>query len=180
MHWINNLPLTLSHINRILLPDAPLIAAMIGGDTLFELRTSIQLAELERRGGISPRVSPMADTRDVGALLDKAGFKLITVDVDDIVVDYPDIFALMADLGAMGEGNAVVAREDGAISREVLVAAQAIYKELHGNEDGSLPATFRIIYMVSKNDNDDGGCLLTGMVDWVEEGGGAARAVGEG
>ena len=121
---------------------------MFGGDTLFELRTSLQLADLDRRGGISPRVSPLADVRDVGGLLQKARFKMLTVDVDDIIVDYPSMFALMADLQAMGEGNVVLGREAGPIQRDVLLAADAIYRELHGNEDGTLPATFRIIYMI--------------------------------
>lgn len=149
MHWINDLPHTLSLCNRILKPDAPLIAAMLGGDTLFELRTSLQLAELERRGGVSPRVSPLADVRDVGGLLQRAGFRLLTIDVDDIVVGYPDIFALMGDLGRMGEGNAVLGREKCGIGRDVLMAAEGVYRELHGEVDGTLPATFRIIYMVS-------------------------------
>lgn len=148
MHWINDLPAALLSANRVLKSDAPLVAAMFGGDTLFELRTSLQLAETERLGGVSPRVSPLADTKDVGGLLDRAGFKLLTVDVDDVVVDFPDIFALMTDLAAMGESNAVTARMEGPISRDVLAAAQGIYKELHGNEDGTLPATFRIIYMI--------------------------------
>jgi NADH dehydrogenase [ubiquinone] 1 alpha subcomplex assembly factor 5 len=115
---------------------------------LFELRTSLQLAEQERKGGISPRVSPLADVRDVGGLLQKAGFKMLTVDVDDITVDYPDTFALMEDLQAMGESNAVLGREMGAIGRDVLLANDAIYRQLHGNGDGSIPATFRIIYMI--------------------------------
>ena len=149
MHWINDLPRALREVNRVLKPDAPIVAAMFGGDTLYELRTSLQLAELERMGGVSPRVSPLADTRDMGGLLDKAGFKLLTIDVDDVVIDFPDIFALMVDVQAMGEGNAVLGRKEGQVSRGVLMAAQGIYKELHGNEDGSLPATFRVIYMVS-------------------------------
>ena len=121
---------------------------MFGGDSLFELRTSLQLAEQDRRGGVSTHVSPLADVRDVGGLLQKAGFKMLTIDVDDIVVDYPSSFALMTDLQAMGESNAVLGREMGAIRRDVLLAAEAIYKELHGNEDGTVPATFRLIYMI--------------------------------
>ncbi|KAK4224984.1 S-adenosyl-L-methionine-dependent methyltransferase [Podospora fimiseda] len=148
LHWINNLPGVLSQINSILKPDSPFIGAMLGGDTLFELRTSLQLAEQERRGGLSPHVSPLADVRDVGGLLGKAGFKLLTVDVEDIVVDYPDTFCLMQDLQGMGEGNAVLGREMGAISRDVLLANEGIYRELHGNEDGSIPATFRVIHMI--------------------------------
>ncbi|KAK4042038.1 S-adenosyl-L-methionine-dependent methyltransferase [Parachaetomium inaequale] len=148
LHWINDLPGVLAQINSVLKPDSPFIGAMLGGDTLFELRTSLQLAEQERRGGISPHVSPLADVRDVGGLLGKAGFQMLTVDVEDIVVDYPDTFALMQDLQAMGEGNAVLGREMGAIGRDVLLANEGIYRALHGNEDGTLPATFRIIHMI--------------------------------
>ncbi|KAI6778791.1 methyltransferase [Emericellopsis cladophorae] len=155
MHWINDLPGTLTQINNILKPDCPFIGAMLGGDTLFELRTSLQLAEQERRGGMSPRVSPLADVRDVGGLLQKAGFKMLTVDVDDIVVDYPDTFTLMQDLQAMGESNVILGREMGPISRDLLLANEAIYRELHGNEDGTLPATFRIIYMIGWHESPD-------------------------
>ncbi|KAE8150133.1 S-adenosyl-L-methionine-dependent methyltransferase [Aspergillus avenaceus] len=149
IHWINDLPSLLAQVNSILKPDCPFIAAMFGGDTLFELRTSLQLADLERRGGVSPHVSPLADVRDVGGLLNKAGFKMLTVDVEDIVVDYPDTFALMQDLQSMGENNAILHRELGPLSRDVLLANEAIYRQLHA-EDGSrgIPATFRLIYMI--------------------------------
>lgn len=142
-------------------PDAPLIAAMPGGDSLYELRGALQLAESERRGGVSPRVSPLIDVRDVAALLQRAGFMLVTVDVDDIVVDYPDVFALVADLGWMGEGNAVRGRLKGPLGRDVLVAAQAIYSALYGNEDGTLPATFKIINMVREFLGSCGRYMLT-------------------
>lgn len=148
LHWVNDLPGALIQIRRSLVPDGPFLGTMFGGDTLFELRTSLQLAESERRGGIGPRVSPMTDVKDVGSLLNRAGFKLTTIDVDDIVVDYPDIFALMTDLQRMGESNAIFARSAGPISRDTLMAAQAIYQKLHGNPDGSIPATFHVIYMI--------------------------------
>ncbi|CAD6441903.1 fb24740d-d3af-4b13-acbb-204265f2cb50 [Sclerotinia trifoliorum] len=148
MHWINDLPSLLAQINHVLKPDAPFIAAMFGGDTLFELRTSLQLADTERRGGVSPHVSPLADVRDIGGLLQKAGFKMLTVDIDDIIIDFPDTFALMQDLQRMGESNAILGREAGAIKRDVLLANEGIYRELHGNEDGTIPATFRMIYMI--------------------------------
>jgi NADH dehydrogenase [ubiquinone] 1 alpha subcomplex assembly factor 5 len=148
MHWINDLPSFLAQINNILKPDAPFVGAMFGGDTLFELRTSLQLADQERRGGVSPHVSPLADVRDMGSLLQKAGFKMLTVDVDDIIVDFPDTFALMQDLQSMGEGNAILGRELGPIKRDVLLANEGIYRELHGNGDGTIPATFRMIYMI--------------------------------
>ena len=155
LHWVNDLPGLLTQINNVLKPDCPFIGAMLGGDTLYELRTSLQLAEQERSGGLSPRVSPLADVRDVGGLLQKAGFKMLTVDVDDIIVDYPDSFALMQDLQAMAESNVVLGREMGPISRDLLLATEAIYRELHGNEDGTLPATFRIIYMIGWHESED-------------------------
>jgi NADH dehydrogenase [ubiquinone] 1 alpha subcomplex assembly factor 5 len=148
LHWINDLPSLLSQVNNILKPDAPFIAAMFGGDTLYELRTSLQLASMDRLGGISPHMSPLADVRDIGGLLQKAGFKMLTVDVDDIIVDYPDTFALMQDLQAMGESNAVLGREMGGIGRDVLLAAEAIYRELHAEGGETIPATFRMIYMI--------------------------------
>ncbi|TKA30976.1 hypothetical protein B0A50_01944 [Salinomyces thailandicus] len=152
LHWINDLPSVLTQINTCLKPDAPFLAAMSGGDTLFELRGSLQLAEQERLGGIGTHISPLADVRDVGNLLSRAGFKLLTVDVDDIIVDYPSIFALMTDLQAMGEANAALRRDPAGLSREVMLATEAIYRELYGEEgeDGGtvLPATFRTIYMI--------------------------------
>ncbi|ERF72043.1 hypothetical protein EPUS_04961 [Endocarpon pusillum Z07020] len=152
IHWVNDLPSLLAQINSILKPDAPFLAAMMGGDSVFELRTSLQLADLERRGGVSPHVSPMADVRDVGGLLSKAGFKLLTVDVDDMVVEYPDTFALMMDLQAMGESNAILKSAGGlgGLSRDVLLANESIYRQLYGEEaNEGLPATFRIIYMIA-------------------------------
>ncbi|KAJ5728485.1 hypothetical protein N7493_004815 [Penicillium malachiteum] len=149
IHWINDLPGLLNQVNAILKPDAPFICAMFGGDTLFELRGSMQLADLERRGGVSPHVSPLADVKDVGSLLNRAGFKMLTVDVEDIVVEFPDTFALMQDLQAMGESNAIMHREAGPISRDVLLANEAIYRTLHMDEDApGIPATFRMIYMI--------------------------------
>ncbi|KAH6633669.1 S-adenosyl-L-methionine-dependent methyltransferase [Boeremia exigua] len=148
LHWVNDLPSVLAQVNNILKPDSPFISVMMGGDSLYELRTSLQVAEQDRRGGVSTHTSPLADVKDVGGLLQKAGFNLLTVDVDDIIVDYPDTFSLMKDLQAMGESNAVLAREQGGIQRDVLLAADSIYRALHGNEDGTLPATFRLIYMI--------------------------------
>ncbi|KAK6542208.1 hypothetical protein TWF694_007967 [Orbilia ellipsospora] len=157
LQWINDLPSVLSSINRVLKPDSPFLCAMFGGDTLYELRTSLQLASMDRLGGVSPYISPLADVRDMGGLLQRAGFKLITVDIDDIIVDYLDVFALLKDLQAMGESNAILGRRKGlaGLSRDVLIGLEGIYKELHGRaEDGGsgggegIPATFRIIYMI--------------------------------
>ncbi|KAJ2551595.1 hypothetical protein EV175_003634 [Coemansia sp. RSA 1933] len=147
MHWVNDLPGMLTQIRKALVPDGVFIGAMIGGDSLFELRTSLQLADLDRGGGIAARVSPLTNTRDVGSLISRAGLTLSTVDVDSIVVNYPSMLHLVSDINAMGEGNAVVQRLP-FIKRDTLLAASAIYKEMHGNEDGSVPATFQIIYMI--------------------------------
>lgn len=154
MHWINDLPGLLGRIHNVLKPDGMFMGAMLGGDTLFELRTSLQLAEMERRGGVSPRVSPLADVKDMGGLMQKAKFNLLTVDVDDVIVSYPDIWALMEDIKGMGEGNSVITRPS-TIPRDVLIAADAIYKSLHGEEDGSIPATFRFIYMIGWKPSPD-------------------------
>lgn len=178
MHWINDLPGILSQVNNILKPDSPFIGVMMGGDSLYELRGSLQVAEQDRRGGVSTHISPLADVRDVGGLLQKAGFNLLTVDVDDIVVDYPDVFALMKDLQAMGESNAVTSREKGPIQRDVLLATEGIYRALHGNEDGSLPATFRLIYMIGWKHSPnqakplERGSAMFSIKDYLEKNGG--------
>ncbi|KAF2719461.1 S-adenosyl-L-methionine-dependent methyltransferase [Polychaeton citri CBS 116435] len=152
LHWINDLPSVLTQINRCLKPDAPFLGAMAGGDTLFELRGALQLAEQDRLGGIAQHISPLADVRDVGNLLSRAGFKLLTVDVDDIVVNYPNVFALIADLQAMGDANAALRRTLAPLNRDVLLAVESIYREMYGEtqEDGTvtIPATFRNIYMI--------------------------------
>lgn len=159
MHWVNDLPSVLTQINNCLKPDCAFMGAMTGGDSLYELRGSLQLAEQERLGGIGTHISPLADVRDVGNLLTRAGFKLLTVDVDDIIVNYPNVSALMADLQAMGEANAALRREAGPISRDVLLATESIYRELYGEEqeDGTvaLPATFRTIYMIGWKESPD-------------------------
>ncbi|KAI9689709.1 MAG: hypothetical protein M1820_010079 [Bogoriella megaspora] len=149
LHWVNDLPGLLTQCNKLLKSDCPFIGAMLGGDTLYELRTSLQLAEMSLLGGLSPHTSPLADVRDVGGLLQRAGFKLLTVDIDDLIIEYPSMFALMSDLQAMGESNAVVAREPSGLRKDVMAAAEAIYRQLHGEEGKkALPATFRIIYMI--------------------------------
>ncbi|ORY91275.1 S-adenosyl-L-methionine-dependent methyltransferase [Syncephalastrum racemosum] len=147
MHWVNDLPGTLIQVRKALKPDGVFVGAVFGGDTLFELRTSLQLAETEREGGVSPHVSPMTDSSDMSRLLSRAGFTLTTVDVDEIQVNYPSMFELMDDLKAMGENNAVLSRR-AILKRDTLLAAASIYKELHGNPDGTIPATFQIIYMI--------------------------------
>lgn len=160
---------------------------MLGGDSLYELRTSLQLADLDRRGGVSTHTSPLADVRDMGSLLTKAGFNLLTVDVDDVIVDYPSSFALMMDLQAMGEGNAVLGGDGGgALTRDVLLATEGIYRELHGNKDGTVPATFRVIFMIGWTEGEgqarplQRGSGKISMKDVLESGGGGAGLMEKG
>jgi len=147
MHWVNNLPGLFKEINRILKPDGVFMGAMFGGETLMELRVSLQLAELEREGGFSPHVSPFVEVRDLGSLLNRQKFTMITIDTDDIKVKYPTIFQLMRDLKGMAENNSAHNRKLH-LHRESMFAANAIYADLYANEDGSLPATFQIYYWI--------------------------------
>jgi len=147
LHWVNNLPEVFAEINRILKPDGVFIGAMFGGDTLVELRVALQLAEMERQGGFTPRVSPFVEVRDLGALLNGAKFTMLTIDTDDMKVRYASLFPLMRDLKGMAENNASINRQVH-VRRENLLAANAIYSELYGDEEGSLPATFHIFYWI--------------------------------
>ncbi|KAL8173353.1 UNVERIFIED_CONTAM: NADH dehydrogenase [ubiquinone] 1 alpha subcomplex assembly factor 5 [Gekko kuhli] len=98
LHWVNDLPKALHEIHQVLKPDGVFVGAMFGGDTLYELRCSLQLAELEREGGFSPHVSPFTAVNDLGHLLGRAGFNTLTVDTDEIQVNYPGMFEVMDDL----------------------------------------------------------------------------------
>ncbi|EMG50394.1 Ndufaf5 Arginine-hydroxylase NDUFAF5 [Candida maltosa Xu316] len=146
LHWINDLPTTLKNVHNMLKKDGFFMATLFGGDTLYELRTSLQLAELERKGGISPRVSPLVHLNDVGSLLTRAGFSMLTIDSEDIVVEgFPDVVSLCEDLQVMGENNSVLSRNY--LDRDVLLAADPIYRSLHGNSEG-LPATFSVVFFI--------------------------------
>ncbi|XP_078261786.1 arginine-hydroxylase NDUFAF5, mitochondrial isoform X1 [Rhinoraja longicauda] len=147
LHWVNDLPGAFKQINNSLKPDGVFIGAMMGGETLYELRCSLQLAELEREGGFAPHVSPFTAVADLGNLLQQAGFNMLTVDIDEIQVNYPGIFEVMEDLQGMGESNCAWNRKS-MLHRDTILAAAAIYKEMYGNKDGSVPATFQILYMI--------------------------------
>lgn len=146
-HWINDLPGVFQQIYYALKPDGVLIASLFGGDTLFELRCSLQLSELEREGGFAPHISPFTEARDLGDLLNRAGYSMLTIDTDEITVNYPSMFELMWDLKGMAENNASWNRK-AHLHQDTLLAAAAIYKELYGNEDGTIPATFQILYLI--------------------------------
>jgi SAM-dependent methyltransferase len=147
LHWVNDLPGTLAQIRAALRPDGLFLAAMLGGETLHELRACLMEAELQESGGVSPRVSPFAELRDAGALLQRAGFALPVADRDRITVTYETPLKLLADLRGMGESNAVHERPRGFTKRSVLFRAAALYQERHGADDGRIPASFEVIYM---------------------------------
>ena len=145
--FVNDLPGVLAQIRRALRPDGLLLAAMIGGDTLTELRQSFAAAEAELEGGASPRVAPFADLRDVGALLQRAGFALPVTDVDRVVVRYASAFALMADLRRMGATNVLVERRRTPTRRATLLRMAQIYGERFADADGRIRATFDVIWL---------------------------------
>lgn len=145
LHWVNDLPGALAQIRRILRPDGLLLASMLGGRTLEELRLCLLEAESEVAGGARPRVSPFVETRDAGALLQRAGFALPVADADLLDVSYPDALALMRDLRGMGEANATAGRTRRFTGRAVLLRAAALYAQRFARPDGRIRASFEIV-----------------------------------
>src|SRR5215212_677517 len=145
--FVNDLPGLLAQIRRALKPDGLLLAAMIGGDTLTELRQCFAAAEAECEGGVSPRVAPFADLRDLGALLQRAGFALPVTDVDRIVVRYDTAFALMQDLRSMGATNVLVERRRTPTRRATMFRMAQLYRERFADADGRIRATFDVIWL---------------------------------
>src|SRR6187401_2252107 len=145
--FVNDLPGVLAQIRRALRPDGLLLAAMIGGDTLTELRHSFASAEAECEGGVSPRVTPFADLRDVGQLLQRAGLALPVTDVDRVVVRYDNAFALMHDLRRMCATNILFERRRKPTRRATMLRMAQIYSERFADADGRIRATFDVIWM---------------------------------
>ena len=145
LQLVNDLPGTLVQIRRALKPDGLLLAALLGGNTLFELRTAFLAAEEEMEGGASPRVAPFADVQDLGALLQRAKFALPVVDADTVIATYPDALAVMREVRAMGAANPLRARRRTPLRRATLRRAVEIYRQRFGLPDGRVPATFEIL-----------------------------------
>ncbi|KAK3596493.1 hypothetical protein CHS0354_007399 [Potamilus streckersoni] len=146
LHWVNDLPGCFRQIHNALKNDGVFIGCLFGGDTLYELRVSLQLAETEREGGFAPHISPFTDVRDLGNLLSRAGYTMLTIDVDEIIMKYPSMFELMHDLKGMGENNCSWSRKP-MLHRNTIAAAAAIYKDMYGDEEGVL-ATYQIIFFI--------------------------------
>jgi SAM-dependent methyltransferase len=147
LQFVNDLPGVLVQIRRALKPDGLLLAALLGGETLTELRQSFASAESEVEGGASPRVAPFADLRELGVLLQRAGFALPVTDVDRIAVRYDTVFGLMHDLRRMGATNALSARRRTPLRRATLQRLAEIYAERFADGDGRLRATFEIVWL---------------------------------
>jgi SAM-dependent methyltransferase len=147
LQFVNDLPGALIQIRRALKPDGLLLAALIGGDSLSELREAFAQAESEIEGGLSPRVAPFIDLRDLGTLMQRAGFALPVIDSDRLTVRYDDVFALMHDLRRMGATNALHERRRVPLKRETLARMAEIYAARFADADGRLRASFEIVWL---------------------------------
>ena len=147
LQFVNDLPGALVQIGRALKPDGLFLAALLGGDTLGELRQSFAAAESEVEGGVSPRVAPFADVREMGALLQRAGFALPVTDVERLTVRYSSPFILMGELRRMGATNAMAERRRTPLRRATLQRMAEIYAQRFADPDGKVRATFEVIWL---------------------------------
>ncbi|MEL6450971.1 MAG: methyltransferase domain-containing protein [Pseudomonadota bacterium] len=147
LHWANDPVGQLIQCRRALRPDGMLLALALGGQSLHELRSCLAEAEIAVRGGLSPRVAPMAELRDLGALLQRAGLALPVADSVPVHVQYTSMWHLMRDLRAMGEGNALTARHRGFSARAVFSKAADIYARTFPGDAGRIRATFELIVL---------------------------------
>ena len=147
LHWANDPVGQLIQMNRALRPDGLMIAALFGGDSLSELRAALAAAESEVMGGLSPRIAPMGEVRELGALLQRAGFAMPVADAERLTVTYESAFALMRDLRAMGETNILTARHRAPLPRAMLSRACELYAERHATPEGRVPASVELVYL---------------------------------
>jgi SAM-dependent methyltransferase len=147
LQFVNDLPGTLVQIRRALKPDGLFLAAMLGGDTLTELRQAFAAAEAELEGGVSPRVAPFTDVRETGALLQRAGFALPVTDVERLTVRYSSVFVLMSELRRMGATNVLTERRRTPLRRATLRRMAEIYAQRFADADGKIRATFEIVWL---------------------------------
>ncbi|HEY4920138.1 MAG TPA: methyltransferase domain-containing protein [Xanthobacteraceae bacterium] len=147
LQTVNDLPGALVQVRRALRPDGLFLAAMLGGDTLTELRASFAAAEAEIEGGVSPRVAPFVDAREAGALLQRAGFALPVTDVDRITVRYASPFDLVADLRRMGATNVLTERRRAPLRRATLLRMVEVYAARFADADGRVRASFDVVWL---------------------------------
>jgi SAM-dependent methyltransferase len=147
LQFVNDLPGTLIQIRRALKPDGLFIAALIGGESLSELRQAFGEAEAEVEGGVSPRVAPFVDIRDLGALMQRAGFMLPVTDIDRVVVRYGSVLGLMHDLRRMGAANSLIERRRVPLRRATLARMAESYARRFADGDGRIRASFDIVWL---------------------------------
>ena len=147
LQFVNDLPGALAQIRRALKPDGLLLAALVGGASLTELRQAFAQAESEIEGGASPRVAPFADVRELGALMQRAGFALPVVDCDRLTVRYDTVFDLMRDLRRMGATNVLRERRRTPLRRATLARMAQVYAQRFADPDGRLRASFEIVWL---------------------------------
>lgn len=147
LQWVNDLPGVFAQVRRTLAPDGLFIACLAGGASLVELRMALAQAEDEITGGASPRVSPFVDVRDLGGLLQRAGFALPVTDVDSFALRYDSMLALCRDLRAMGAANALTQRSRKPLRRSVLLRAAEIYARRFSDPDGRVRASFELVWL---------------------------------
>jgi SAM-dependent methyltransferase len=147
LHAVNDLPGTLIQIRRALKPNGLFLGCLLGGSSLAELRQAFAAAEAELESGVSPRVAPFADVRDLGGLLQRAGFALPVTDIEPVTVRYANPLALMRDLRAMGLTNALVERRRAPLRCATLLRAAQVYAERFSDPDGRIRATFEIVWL---------------------------------
>ncbi|MFP4275092.1 MAG: methyltransferase domain-containing protein [Paracoccaceae bacterium] len=154
LHWATDPVGQLVQCRRALQPDGLFLGVLFGGRTLQELRAAMGQAEAEVTGGISPRVAPMAEIRDLGALLQRAGFALPVADSLPVTVSYPSPLHLMRELRQMGEANALAARLRRPTRRQVLLRAVDLYVNAYGDTEGRIPATFELVVLTGWSPDD--------------------------
>ncbi|NRA98778.1 MAG: SAM-dependent methyltransferase [Rhodobacteraceae bacterium] len=147
LHWADDPVGQLIQCNRALEADGLFVAVAFGGETLADFRTCLRDAEVALTGGLSPRMAPMADLRDLGALMQRAGFALPVADSLTVPVSYASAFALMRDLRGMGETNALDARDRKCPPKALFAATDALYRDRHGDSDGRITARFELVFL---------------------------------
>jgi SAM-dependent methyltransferase len=147
LHWADDPVGQIVQCRRALVPDGLFLAASFGGETLTELRVSLAEAEVAEMGGLSPRIAPMAEVRQMGALLQRAGLALPVADTLRMTASYADAYGLMHDLRAMGETNALADRHRAPARRSLFARAAEIYAERFPDEEGRIRATFEVIFL---------------------------------
>ena len=155
LHWADDPIGQLVQCRRALAPDGLLLVTLFGGQTLHELRTALAEAESQITGGLSPRVLPMGEVRDLGALLQRAGLALPVADTLPLRCSYRDVLHLMHDLRGMGETNAMQARNRVPLRRDILARLSQVYHQTYADPDGRLPATFEVITLTGWAPSED-------------------------